>query len=98
MSLAFKYSSNDECNTLWYMHELSKDTLFLFISNLVIVFYKPLTGIKISFFCMTPRHLEVVLYLRVNRHLWNEGTIQAIMDRPQPAPVVVEVEEMREVN
>jgi hypothetical protein len=28
-----------------------------------------------------------------NRHLWNdEGTtIQAIMDRPQPAPVVVEV-------
>jgi hypothetical protein len=28
-----------------------------------------------------------------NRHLWNEEgtTIQAIMDRPQPAPVVVEV-------
>ena len=41
---------------------------------------------------ITPRHLEDVLYLRVNRHLWNEGTIQAIMDRPQPAPVVVEVE------
>jgi hypothetical protein len=39
---------------------------------------------------MTPRHLEDVLYLRVNRHLWNEGTIQAIMDRPQPAPVMVE--------
>ena len=47
---------------------------------------------------MTPRHLEDVLYLRVNRHLWNQGTIQAIMDRPQPAPVVVEVEEMQEVN
>jgi hypothetical protein len=41
---------------------------------------------------ITPRHLEDVLYLRVNRHLWNQGTIQAIMDRPQPAPVVVEVE------
>jgi hypothetical protein len=46
---------------------------------------------------MTPRHLEDVLYLRVNRHLWNEGTIQAIMDRPQPAPaVVVEVKAMQE--
>jgi hypothetical protein len=31
-----------------------------------------------------------------NRHLWNEGTIQAIMDRPQPAPVVVEIEEMQD--
>jgi hypothetical protein len=51
-----------------------------------------------SFFCMTTRHLEDVLYLlRVNRHLWNEGTIQkAILDRPQPAPVVVEVKEMQE--
>jgi hypothetical protein len=48
---------------------------------------------------MTTRHLEDVLYLRVDRHLWNEGTIQqAIMDRPQPAPAVVEVEEMQEVN
>jgi hypothetical protein len=48
---------------------------------------------------MTPLHLEDALYLRVNRQLWNEGTtIQAIMDRPQPAPVVVEVEEMQEVN
>ena len=46
---------------------------------------------------MTPRHLEDFLYLQVNRHLWNEGTIQAIMDRPQPAPVA-EVEEMQEVN
>jgi hypothetical protein len=46
---------------------------------------------------MTPRHLEDVLYLRVNRHLWNEVTIQAIMDRPQPAPVV-EVEEVQEPN
>jgi hypothetical protein len=65
----------------------------------VIVLYKQLTGIKISFFCMTTRHLEDVLYLRVDRHLWNEGTIQqAIMDRPQPAPAVVEVEEMQEVN
>ena len=72
----------------------------------MIVFYKPLIGINISFpvvlsdlrHRMTPRHLEDVLYLRVNRHLWNKGTIQAIMDRPQPAPVVVEVEEMQEVN
>jgi hypothetical protein len=57
---------------------------------------------------MTPRHLEDVLYLRVNledvlylrvnRRFWNELTIQAIMDRPQPAPVAVEVEEMQEVN
>ena len=38
-----------------------------------------------------------VLYLRVNRHLWNEVTIQMIMDRPQPAPVV-EVEEAQEAN
>jgi hypothetical protein len=36
--------------------------------------------------------------LRVNRRFWNELTIQAIMDRPQPAPVAVEVEEMQEVN
>jgi hypothetical protein len=49
---------------------------------------------------MTPRHLEDVFYLRVNRHLWNEVTIiQAIMDRPQPAPVVaVEVEKMQKAN
>jgi hypothetical protein len=47
---------------------------------------------------MTPRHLEDVLYLRGNRRFWNELTIQAIMDRPQPAPVAVEVEEMQEVN
>ena len=47
---------------------------------------------------MTPRHLEDVLYLRVNRRFWNELTIQAIMDRPQPAPVAVNVEEMQEVN
>ena len=48
---------------------------------------------------MTPRHLEDVLYLRVNRRFWNELTIQAIMGRgPQPAPVAVEVEEMQEVN
>ena len=46
---------------------------------------------------MLPRHLEDVLYLRVNRHLWNEVTIQMIMKRPQPAPVV-EVEEVQEVN
>ena len=37
--------------------------------------------------CMLPRHLDDVLYLRVNRYLWNEVTIQMIMDRPQPAPV-----------
>ena len=41
--------------------------------------------------CILPRHLEDVLYLRVNRHLWNE------VDRPQPAPVV-EVEEVQEAN
>jgi hypothetical protein len=29
---------------------------------------------------MTPRHLEDVLYLRVNRRFWNELTIQAIMN------------------
>ena len=46
---------------------------------------------------MLPRHLEDVLYLRVNRHLWNEVTIQMVMDRPQPAPVV-EVEEVQEAN
>jgi hypothetical protein len=46
---------------------------------------------------MTPRHLEDVLYLRVNRNLWNEVTIQEVMDRPQPAPVV-EVEEVQEPN
>ena len=45
---------------------------------------------------MLPRHLEDVLYLRVNRHLWNEVIIQMIM-RPQPAPVV-EVEEVQEAN
>jgi hypothetical protein len=33
----------------------------------------------------------------VNRHLWNEVTIQEIMDRHQPAPVV-EVEEVPEPN
>ena len=43
---------------------------------------------------MLPRHLEDVLYLRVNRHLWNEVTIQMIMDLPQPA----EVEEVPEAN
>jgi hypothetical protein len=33
---------------------------------------------------MTPRHLQDVLDLRVNRHVWwNEVTIQAIMDRSQ---------------
>ena len=47
--------------------------------------------------CMLPRHLEDVLYLRVNRHLWNEVTIQMVMDRPQPAPVV-EIEEVQETN
>ena len=41
---------------------------------------------------MLQRHLEDILYLRVNRHLWNEVTIQMVMDRPQPAPVV-EVEQ-----
>ena len=46
---------------------------------------------------MLPRHLEDVLYLRVNRLLWNEVTIQMVMDRPQPAPVV-EVEELQEAN
>jgi hypothetical protein len=45
---------------------------------------------------MTPWPLEDVLYLRVNRHLWNEMTIQAITDRPKPAPV--EVEEVQEPN
>ena len=43
------------------------------------------------------RDLDDVLYLRVNRHLWNEVTIQMVMDRPQPAPVV-EVEEVQEAN
>ena len=42
---------------------------------------------------MLPRHLEDVLSLRVHRHLWNEVTIQMIMDLLQPAPVV-EVEEV----
>ena len=46
---------------------------------------------------MLPRHLEDVLYLRVNRHLWNEVIIQMVTDRPQPAPVV-EVEEVQEAN
>ena len=46
---------------------------------------------------MLPRHLEDVLYLRVNRHLLNEVTIQMIMDGPQPAPVV-EIEEVQETN
>ena len=46
---------------------------------------------------MLPRHLEDVLYLRVNCHLWNEVTIQMIMGRPQPAPVV-EVGEVQEAN
>ena len=36
-------------------------------------------------------HLEDVLYL------WNKVTIQKVMDRPQPAPVV-EVEEVQEAN
>ena len=43
---------------------------------------------------MTPRHLEDVLYLRVNRDLWNEVTIQEIMDRPHHPPAeVVDVDE-----
>jgi hypothetical protein len=66
----------------------------------VIVFYKPLTGINISFFRTRQNHdilKTFALYLRVNRHIWNEVTIQAIMDRPQPAPVA-EVEEVQEVN
>ena len=46
---------------------------------------------------MLPRHLEDVLYLRVNHHLWNEVTIHMIMDRLQPAPVV-EIEEVTEAN
>ena len=44
---------------------------------------------------MLPRHLEDVLYLRVNHHLWNEVTIQMVIDCLQPAPVV-EVEEVQE--
>ena len=38
---------------------------------------------------MLPRHLEDVLYMRVNRHLWNEVTIQIIMDRPACGTVQV---------
>ena len=32
-----------------------------------------------------PRHLEDMLYMQVNRHLWNEVTVQMIINRPQPA-------------
>ena len=46
---------------------------------------------------MLPRHLEDVFYLRVNRQLWNVVTIQMVIDRPQPAPVV-EVEEVQEAK
>ena len=47
---------------------------------------------------MLSRHLEDVLYLQVNSHLWNEVIIQmVIMNRPQPAPVV-EVEEVQGAN
>ena len=46
---------------------------------------------------MLSRHLEDVLFLRVNRHLWNKVTIQMILDRPQPG-LVVEVEEVQEAN
>jgi hypothetical protein len=68
-------------------YKLSKDTRFHFTWNKYILFpHAP-----------KPRHLEDVLYLRVNRQLWNEVTIQAIMDRPQPTPVA-EVEGLQEVN
>jgi hypothetical protein len=33
---------------------------------------------------MIPRHLENFLYLRVNRHLWNEGTIRPSDHGPSP--------------
>ena len=46
---------------------------------------------------MLPRYLKDILYLQVNRLLWNEVTIQMVMDRPQPA-LVVEVEEVQEAN
>ena len=28
---------------------------------------------------MTPRHLELLMFLRMNRHLWNEETVQQAM-------------------
>lgn len=32
---------------------------------------------------MTPRHLEMLMFLRLNRHLWNEIVVQRAMVRPE---------------
>jgi hypothetical protein len=42
--------------------------------------------------------LILIISIWLNRHLWNEGTIQEIMDRPQPAPVAEVDEEVQEPN
>jgi hypothetical protein len=132
MSLAFKYSSNDEYNTFWWTHKLSirsddswdqlakaNDEVEERVGSELLEalqehrdrkkarvappsayrsvkhVYSTTNIVEKSMFSrakivlsdlrnrMTPRHLEDVLYLRVNRQLWNYVTIQAI----QPAPV-----------
>lgn len=32
--------------------------------------------------CMSPRRLELLLFLRCNIHLWNVDTIQDLIDHP----------------
>jgi hypothetical protein len=32
--------------------------------------------------CMSPRRLELLLFLRCNFHLWNVDTIQDLIDHP----------------
>ena len=38
---------------------------------------------------MTPYHLELVLFIRCNKSLWNELTIQEILDTPPTTTSVV---------